>query len=174
VRAALARSYADQAVYERQAGQLARASATLERAGEAWQRAIEGAPAGVAKAHRGELARARLFGATLLIERGETERALGVLAEVDSDEPEVAYYLGTGYALASVTLGKDPAVPLPVREKRAEAAARAALLRLERARAGGHFDDPARVEALWAAGELKAFRARPDFAAWAKKLKRRE
>jgi predicted Ser/Thr protein kinase len=74
------------------------------------------------------------------------------------------------HALASAALSADAQLPPPLRDKRAEAAAKEALALLERARQGGCFDKPERVNHLKNDEDLAPLRRRRDYQAWLKTL----
>src|SRR5262249_20095935 len=159
--------------YEKLNDEPAKSVRSLERACEAWDRAIKGLPEAQANAFRDEKDKARLLWAMLLVPLGQPERALelvGVSAQRESLSPESAYHAATVSTVASSALLKQASVPLAVREKRAEEAVRSALALLERARAGGYFDNADRVKDLYKFDEFAPLRQRDDFKAWAKKL----
>jgi tetratricopeptide (TPR) repeat protein len=73
-------------------------------------------------------------------------------------------------ALAARAVGRDEGVPLPVRDRQAEAHARAALDLLERARRAGYFGTAERRRHLDRDDDLLVLRPRDDYRAWRRKL----
>ena len=97
---------------------------------------------------------------------GRLGRHAGALAEADAalrkDGGPASLYRGACvYALSSAALAQDAQLPLPQREKQAEAAAKASLALLERARQAGYFDKPDRRKHVQEDEDLASLRQRP-------------
>jgi hypothetical protein len=80
------------------------------------------------------------------------------------------YDLGCVHALNAASVARDQARPLPIRQRRAEDYARAALALLKRA-AAGFFRDPATLAHLDKDSDLASLRDRDDYKAFRTGLK---
>jgi serine/threonine-protein kinase len=126
----------------------------------AWERALGHAPAELRAFYR-------LLRAAALARGGDHARAAAEADAVARARPaagEERYALAVAYALASVAAGRDPALPLPVREQRGAAWAARAVAHL--AQAEGHFRRKANRQRLDADADLSALRGRDDYRAF--------
>jgi serine/threonine-protein kinase len=108
----------------------------------------------------------RFLRAPTLLFTGEYDRAaldIEQLARLDDPKGDLAYRVASLWALLASVVVQDEDLPLPVREKRAEGYARAALTLLERARRAGYFRAAQAIEKLKKDEALAYLRDRDDF-----------
>jgi tetratricopeptide (TPR) repeat protein len=118
----------------------------------------------------------RLRRTSALARAGHYERALVEVKTFPGSwlKEEELYEMACIHAVCAAGLGRDPARPLPERQKRAEELARRAMQFLHQARQVGYLNDPANVDHLKADNDLVFLRDRSDFKALVAELEKKK